>query len=103
MKHTLPILALFTLHASLFTLPAAVPLRWTVETSRVDPAVFEAYQGETLELEATLQSHGKPLAAPVNYSFFWQTNGMGSTYWEVKVRGEGEQRMLPSCSDWPAE
>ena len=22
---------------------------------------------------------------------------------EVKVRGEGEQRMLPSCSGWPAE
>ena len=38
MKHTLPILALFTLHASLFTLPAAVPLRWTVETSRAQVA-----------------------------------------------------------------
>ena len=72
------------------TLPAAVPLRWTVETSRVQPAVFEAYQGETLTFEAALQSHGKPLAAPVNYSFFWQTNGMGSTYWEAPAqRGSG--------------
>ena len=62
---------------------AAVPLRWTVETSRVQPAVFDAYQGETLELEAALQSKGKPLDAPLNYSFFWQTNGMGSTYWEA--------------------
>ena len=62
---------------------AAVPLRWTVETSRVQPAVFDAYQGETLTFEAALQSKGKPLEAPLNYSFFWQTNGMGSTYWEA--------------------
>ena len=62
---------------------AAVPLRWTVETSRVQPASFDAYQGETLTFEAALQSKGKPLEAPLNYSFFWQTNGMGSTYWEA--------------------
>ena len=90
MKKT--IIAILQLQLVTPTLPAAVPLRWTVETSRVQPAVFEAYQGETLTFEAALQSHGKPLAAPVNYSFFWQTNGMGSTYWEVQVRGEGEQR-----------
>lgn len=90
MKKT--IIAILQLQLVTPTLLAAVPLRWTVETSRVQPAVFEAYQGETLTFEAALQSHGKPLAAPVNYSFFWQTNGMGSTYWEVKVRGEGEQR-----------
>lgn len=62
---------------------AAVPLRWTVETSRVQPAVFDAYQGETLTFEAALQSKGKPLEAPLNYSFFWQTNGMGNAYWEA--------------------
>ena len=78
--------------ASVLRLPAAVPLSWTVETTRAQPATFEAYQGETLTFEAALQSRGKPLEAPLNYSFFWQTNGMGSTYWEVKVRGEGEQR-----------
>ena len=88
MKKT--IIAILQLQLVTLTLPAAVPLRWTVETSRVQPAVFEAYQGETLELEAALQSHGKPLAAPVNYSFFWQTNGMGSTYWEAPAqRGSG--------------
>ena len=48
--------------------------------------MFEAYQGETLTFEAALQSNGKPLAAPVNYSFFWQTNGMGSTYWEAPAQ-----------------
>ena len=67
------------------SLPAAVPLSWTVETTRATPATFEAYQGETLTFEAALQSRGKPLEAPLNYSFFWQTNGMGSTYWEKKV------------------
>ena len=67
---------------------AAVPLSWTVETSRAQPATFEAYQGETLTFEAALQSHGKPLEAPLNYSFYWQTNGMGSTYWEVKLESE---------------
>ena len=84
MKH-LAILSLFTLHSSLFTLSAAVPLKWTVETSRATPAQFEAYQGETLALEASLTSYGKPIEAPSNYSLFWQTNGMGSTYWEKKV------------------
>lgn len=68
---------------------AAVPLSWTVETSRAQPATFEAYQGETLTFEASLQSHGKPLEAPSNYSFFWQTNGMGSTYWEAPCQGVG--------------
>ena len=53
MKHTLPILALFTIHSSLFTLTAAVPLRWTVETSRAQVAQFDSYRGETLDLEAT--------------------------------------------------
>ena len=83
MKHI--ILPIFAFHFSLFTFPSSadVPIRWTVETSRAQPAAFEAYQGETLALEASLQSYGKPLEAPSNYSFYWQTNGMGSTYWSV--------------------
>ena len=86
MKHTTLHSPLYTLLSTLYTLlsaHAAVPLSWTVETSRAQPATFEAYQGETLTFEAALQSHGKPLEAPLNYSFFWQTNGMGSTYWEA--------------------
>ena len=82
MKHTTTI-TLLSCACCLLTATAAVPLRWTVETSRAQPATFEAYQGETLTFEAALQSHGKPLEAPLNYSFFWQTNGMGSTYWEA--------------------
>ena len=81
MKHL--IITLFTLTSSLLSLHAAIPLKWTVETSRSTPAQFEAYQGETLALEAALTSYGKPLEAPSNYSLYWQTNGMGSTYWSV--------------------
>ena len=89
MKH----IPLYTLLSTLYTLPllAAVPLSWTVETSRVQPATFEAYQGETLTFEAHLQANGKPLEAPLNYSFFWQTNGMGSTYWEAPCNRTIEQ------------
>ena len=70
----------FCLHLSLL---AAVPLRWTVETSRATPAQFEAYQGETIYFEADLQSAFKPLEMSGLAEFFWQTNGMGSAYWET--------------------
>lgn len=76
-----PLLALILL-ASL-SCPAAVPLSWTVETSRATPATFEAYQGETIEFSAALQSGGKPLAAPSDYSLYWQTNGMGNAWWSA--------------------
>lgn len=62
---------------------AAVPLKWTVETTRATPAQFEAYQGETLALEATLQSSGKPVEMSGIAALYWQTNGMGSAYWEA--------------------
>lgn len=89
MKHTLLILALFTIHSSLFTLTAAVPLRWTVETSRAQVAQFDSYRGETLDLEATMQSYGKPLETPVQPSLYWQTNGMGAAWWTAPATASG--------------
>lgn len=72
------------------SLPAAVPLRWTVETSRVQPAVFEAYQGETLTFEAVLQSYGKPITnALQDVRIYWQTNGMSSAYWSASASADG--------------
>ena len=63
---------------------AAVPLKWTVETSRVQPVTFEAYHGETLSFEATLQSYGKPHSTGFNdYQIYWQTNGMEDVYWSA--------------------
>ena len=81
MKH----LAILTLHFSLLTLhsSASVPQRWTVDTSRAQPATFEAYQGETLTFEAALQSAGKPLELSGIAALYWQTNGMGSAFWET--------------------
>ena len=69
---------------------AAVTIRWTVETSRVQPVTFEAYHGETLELEATLQSYGKPVADTLPFvRLYWQTNGMGSAYWSAPASASG--------------
>ena len=74
---------------------AAIPLRWTVETSRAQPAAFEVYQGETLDFEAALTSHGKPLQAPLNYALYWQTNGMGSVYWSTNcAAGAGATNVM---------
>ncbi|MGN0833061.1 MAG: hypothetical protein ACI4RD_05375 [Kiritimatiellia bacterium] len=66
-------------------LPGAVPLRWTVETSRVQPAVFDAVHGETIELEATLKSYGKPVEIDpqADWNVYWQTNGMADAWWSA--------------------
>ena len=91
MKNTIHILALFTLHSALCTLHAAVPLRWTVETSRAQVAQFEAYRGETLALEASLNSYGTPLNPlnNLNPQLYWQTNGMGSAWWTAPATASG--------------
>ena len=69
---------------------AAVPLKWTVETSRVQPVTFESYHGETLELEATLKSYGKPITNDLQGArIYWQTNGMGSAYWSAPASASG--------------
>lgn len=66
---------------SALALSAAVPIRWTVETSRVQPAQFESFKGESITLEAAMQSYGKPLAIEGEPHLYWQTNGMGAAWW----------------------
>ena len=80
-----PIFATIILTAG--PLLAAVPLRWTVETSRAQPAVFEAYHGESLDLAATLQSYGKPVEIDpqAEWHIYWQTNGMADAWWSAPV------------------
>jgi len=91
MKHhlhnRLPVLLCAVLGAALpAALPAAVPLRWTVETSRLQPAVFDVVRGETLALEATFTSYGKPVATTNQTAFLcWQTNGMDSAWWTTNA------------------
>ena len=98
MKH----LAIIT--SSLFLLPssitAGVPLRWTVETSRAQPATFDEFAGATYDLEATLQSYGKPLEVVGEPHLYWQTNGMGSAYWTAPATVSGNvlrATWTPAC------
>lgn len=77
------------LYAAFPARSAAVPLRWTVETSRAQVAQFEAYRGETLDLEATMKSYGSPLATPAQPSLYWQTNGMGAAWWTTPATTSG--------------
>lgn len=79
-------LALLTLHFSLLTLhsSAAVPLHWTVESSRTSLAQLEAYHGETLDIAATMQTYGKPLSLDGKTAvLYYQTNGMEQAWWSV--------------------
>jgi len=83
---TLKSLSLAALVAALaaYDAASAVPLRWIVETSRPGVEAFDAYHGESLDLQATMLSYGDPLAltnAPA--MLYWQTNGMGKAWWSV--------------------
>ena len=82
-------ITLLALTSSLLALPsslsAAVDQRWTCETSRVEPVYFNAYHGETLKLDAKLLSNGRPVTNVTTASFLWQTNGMGSAWWQTNA------------------
>ena len=84
------LMTICTALAALFNCRADVPLKWTVETSRVQPIAFDAYHGETLALEATLQSYGNPITNDLQDArIYWQTNGMGSAYWSAPASANG--------------
>lgn len=72
------------------TASAAVPLPWTVETSRVQPASFDAYHGEALEFIASFNTLGKPLALDSHTAtLYYQTNGMDQAWWSVPASVSG--------------
>ncbi len=77
-------LQLFTLHFSLLTLHAAVPLAWDVRPGQPAPVTFDRYHGETLSFSATFRSFGElPFAPGADIRLWFQTNGMGSAWWSV--------------------
>lgn len=81
MKHIRPLITL-TVALAASALIGGVPLRWTVETSKVQPAQFEVVHGEEIDLAATLQSYGKPLDLTGETAhLYWQTNGMDQAWW----------------------
>ena len=62
-------------------LQAQVSLEWVAESSKAKAAEFTAYRGETLLINPTMEEYGSPMT---NYtaSLFYQTNGMGSAWWQ---------------------
>ena len=96
----IPISLLLTSSLLPLTSSAAVPLRWSVETSAANPATFDQFAGATYDLEATLQSRGKPLAVSGDPQLFWQTNGMGSAWWSAPATVSGNvlrATWTPAC------
>ena len=61
---------------------ASIPVRWTVDTYRVNPLVYDCYHGEGFIFYAEMEAYGAPLdLAGKTARLYWQTNGMESTYW----------------------
>ena len=68
---------------------AAVPLHWNVETSRANPASFDVYRGETLELHADLLNYGRPIEVAGAVALYVQTNGMDNAWWTLPATVTG--------------
>ena len=63
---------------------AAVPLAWDVRPGQPAPVTFDRYHGETLEFSATFRGFGAlPFAASADIRLWYQTNGMGSSWWSA--------------------
>ena len=60
---------------------AAVPLRWTVETSRAATQHIDVYRGETVAVDVDVTSYGKPLDMAGEVALYVQTNGMSDSWW----------------------
>ena len=79
---------------------AAVPVRWTVETSRAAPVAIEQFAGTSIDLEAALKSYGSPLDVEGEPRLYWQTNGMGSAWWSAPASASGgvlRASWTPAC------
>lgn len=64
---------------------ALMPIKWVADGSRADAYATQIAQGETRDLVVTLKNYGLAVALPdsATAAFYYQTNGMGSTYWEA--------------------
>ena len=83
---------------------AAVPLRWTVETSRAAQQRIDVYRGETVTVSVDLTSYGQPLALAGSAALYVQTPGMESAWWTVPATVSGsriEATLAPG--DYPAD
>ena len=84
--HLKHLATLLVLMAAQCPADGAVPVRWTAETSRVQPQLLDAWRGDTLDLECTLKSYGQPVSlGAATASLMWQTNGMGNAWWQTNA------------------
>lgn len=88
MKRTATLLLLFL--AGLAPADPVGAIRWNAETSRPVPYQARTVRGSTVLLEARLLREGRPVALPADTqaAFFWQTNGMGGTFWSAAAEAD---------------
>ena len=81
------LLSLVILHSTLVTAQSVIaPLKWRVETSRVQSVDLELYRGETVALQPRFDSFATPLQLPTNSVvrlLYRSPNMAANTYHEV--------------------
>lgn len=81
---------LFSILLSSLAAQAAILYEWPADVDHPIPAVFEAFEGETVELACRVVRNRRdyPLFA-TNATCFFQTNGMGPFYWSAPATVDG--------------
>ena len=83
-------LQLFTIHYSLFTASAALPVAWTNSPGMPPYPIKPVPHGSTVELAVTLKDYTTPpIADGADVRLWYQTNGMGSAWWSAPATFDG--------------
>lgn len=85
MKHNLKLVSMAVITALNAVCTGGEPLAWTRTPAKAIPASFTAYHGETLDLSCTFEGFGALPFSGDTISLFWQTNGMGSAWWQTSA------------------
>ena len=76
--------ALATALAATLTALAGVPLEWSVTPDTIAPLTVYRLHGETLNFSCRFKGFGElPFAQGADIRLWYQTNGMGRTWWSV--------------------
>lgn len=79
MKKTLLLFAVIPLFTAL-----AMPLKWTCNFPEASAEVFKIYQGESVTFEPSFKVNGSPQENIAIEGIYYQTNGMGHTWWKLE-------------------
>lgn len=85
MKHNLKLVSMAVMTALNAVCMGGEPLTWTRTPAKATPVSFTAYHGETLDLSCTFEGFGALPFSGDTVSLFWQTNGMGSAWWQTSA------------------